>query len=117
MAWNSPLVIERSVNHMTRSGCIIKTPGRLTYASAVELRYLGEMAELDIAELAAIYMALWGMELALIGAGVRGGIKHTKDLKVLTIKKPCKALMLKNGKGRYKMKNHDLINIRGLHPS
>jgi hypothetical protein len=54
---------------------------------AVELRYLGEMAELDKVELANMYMSLRSMELALIGAGVGGGIKHTSELKVLNYKK------------------------------
>ena len=72
---------------MTRSGRIIKTPERLTYAPAVELRYLGEMAELDNVELANTYMSLRSMELALIGASVGGGIKHTSELKVLNYKK------------------------------
>ena len=49
--WNSPLVTKPSVNRMTHSGRIIKTPDRLTHAPAVELRYLGEMADLDNAEL------------------------------------------------------------------
>ena len=57
------------------------------YAPAVELRYLGEMAELDKVELANTYIALRSMELALIGAGVGGGIKHTSELKVLNYKK------------------------------
>jgi hypothetical protein len=32
-------------------------------------------------------MALQSMELALIGAGVGGGIKHTTELKVIDYKK------------------------------
>jgi len=45
------------------------------------------MVELDHAEPAATYMALWSMELALIGASIGGGIKHTSKLKVLNYKK------------------------------
>jgi hypothetical protein len=47
------------------------------------------MAVLDHAELAATYLALRCIELALIGAGVGGGIKHTSELKlkVLNYKK------------------------------
>ena len=71
----------------TRAGRIIKPPDRLTYAPAVELRYLGEMAKLDHGELANTYMALQSMEMALIGAGVGGGISHTSQLKVLNYKK------------------------------
>jgi hypothetical protein len=57
------------------------------YAPAVELRYLGEMAELGKVELANIYLSLQSMELSLIGAGGGGGIKHTSELKVLNYKK------------------------------
>ncbi len=57
------------------------------YAPAVELRYLGEMAELDHIELAGMYMSLQRMKLAPIGAGVGGGITHTSELKVLNYKK------------------------------
>ena len=57
------------------------------YAPAVELCYIGEMAELDKAELANMDMSLQSMELGLIGAGVGGGIKHTSELKVLNYKK------------------------------
>ena len=53
----------------------------------IEVRYLGKKAELDCAELAATYMALQSMELALIGTGVGGGIKHTSELRVLNYKK------------------------------
>jgi hypothetical protein len=49
------------------------------------------MAELDCAELAAMYMALWSMELALIGAIGGGGIKHTSELRFSTIKRPYEA--------------------------
>jgi hypothetical protein len=45
------------------------------------------MAELDKVELVNMYMSLRSMELALIGAGVGGGIKHTSELKVLNYKK------------------------------
>jgi hypothetical protein len=44
------------------------------------------MAELDYLELANMYMSLQSMELALIGAGIGGGIKHNSELKVLNYK-------------------------------
>jgi len=44
------------------------------------------MVELDKVELANMYMSLRSMELALIGAGVGGGVKHTSELKVLNYK-------------------------------
>jgi hypothetical protein len=49
------------------------------------------MAELDKVEVANIYMSLQSMELALIGAGVGGGIKHTSELKVLNYKKAMRS--------------------------
>ena len=52
----------------------------------MELHYLGEMAELDKVELVNMYLSLRSMELALIGASVGGGIKHTSELKVLNYK-------------------------------
>ena len=58
MTWDSPLVSRPSEVHMTHSGCIIRTPDRLTYAPAVELRYLGEMAKLDNVEPSNTYMSL-----------------------------------------------------------
>lgn len=74
-------------NHVTRSRCIVMTPDRLTYALAVESRYLGEMAELDHTELADTYMAFPSMELALIHADMGSGIKCTTELRVLNYKK------------------------------
>jgi hypothetical protein len=53
----------------------------------VELRYLGEIAEVDKVELANMYLSLQSMELALIGASESGGIKHTIELKVPNYKK------------------------------
>ena len=61
------------------------------YAPAVELRYLGEMAELDHYELANTHMALRSMEVALIRACVGGGISHTSQLKVLNYKKAMRS--------------------------
>jgi hypothetical protein len=51
------------------------------------MSYQGEMAELDNIELANMYMSLQSIELALIGTGVGGGIKHTSKLKVLNCKR------------------------------
>ena len=84
--WDTPLIKGPGTGR-TRSVRAIKAPDRLTYAPAVELRYLGEMAELDRVELANTYMALRSMEMALIGAGVGGGISHTSQLKVLNYRK------------------------------
>ena len=47
VTWVSPLVNRPIEVCMTCSGCIIRIPDRLTYAPAEELRYLGEMVELD----------------------------------------------------------------------
>jgi hypothetical protein len=87
VTWASPLVNTPSEARTTRSGRIIRTLDRLTYAPAVDLRYLGGMAELDKVDLANMYMSLRSMELALIGASVGSGIKDTSELKVLNYKK------------------------------
>ena len=87
VTWHSSVATPQESNRVTRSGCIIKTPDRLMYAPAVELRYLGEMVELDHKELAGLYMFLQIMELALIGAGTGGSINHTSELMVLNYKK------------------------------
>ena len=67
--------------HTTHSGHIIRTLNRLVYAPAVELCYLGEMVELDNAELASMYMSLQSMEVALIGAGIGSDIECTSKLR------------------------------------
>ena len=85
--WIDPVVTMLTASGITQSGRIMKPPERLTYAPAVELRYLGEMAELDHVELAATYLSLRHKELALVGAGVGGRIKYTSELKVLNYKK------------------------------
>ena len=87
MTWHSSVATQQELNRVTCSGCIIKTTDRLMYAPAVELWYLGEMAELDHIELARMYMSLRRMELDIIGAGVGGSITHTSELKVLNYKK------------------------------
>ena len=87
MTWASPLVKTPSEVCTTCSGRIIRTPDRLMYAPAVELCYLGEMAELDKVELVNMYMSLQSMEPALIGASVGGDIKHTSELKVINYEK------------------------------
>ena len=56
--WNSPIVTGHSEARMSCSEYVIRTPERLKYAPAVELRYLGEMVELDNVELANTYMSL-----------------------------------------------------------
>lgn len=88
--WGRPLVTGPSTM-LTRAGRAIKPPDRLTYAPAVELRYLGEMAELDHCEIANTYMALQSMDIALIGAGIGGGISHTSQLKVMNYKKDMRS--------------------------
>ena len=45
------------------------------------------MAELDQVKLTAVCLSIMCVEFGLVGAGVGGGIKHTKELKVLNYKK------------------------------
>ena len=93
------------------------------YAPAMNLRYLGEMAELDHGELANMYLALQSMEMALIGAGVGGGIKHTSQLKVLNYKKAMRSpdadewqQEIRNGKARFDKYNALTVIPRRLLP-
>jgi hypothetical protein len=58
VTWASPLVNTPGEVCTAQSGRIIRTPDRLTYSPAVELRYLGEMAELDKVELVNMYLSL-----------------------------------------------------------
>jgi len=58
VTWASPLVHTPSVVRTPWSGRIIRTPDRLTYAPAVELHYLGKMAELDKVRLVNMYLSL-----------------------------------------------------------
>ena len=45
------------------------------------------MAELDQVKLTAVYLSIRCMEFGLVGTGIGGGIKDTKELKVLNYKK------------------------------
>ena len=50
------------------------------------------MAELDQVKLTAVCLSIMCVEFGLVGAGVGGGIKHTKELKVLNYKKAMQSL-------------------------
>ena len=56
--WHNPVMTTPDTNFVTCLERIIKTLDRWTYSPAVELQYLGEMMELDNAELVAAYMLL-----------------------------------------------------------
>ena len=58
ITWSDPVMMEPARNTVTRLGRVIRLPDRLTYTPAVELRYLGEMADLDQSELMAVYMSI-----------------------------------------------------------
>ena len=65
-----------------------------------EIRYLGEMAELDNHELKIV-----GVEFSLVRAGVEGGFANTKELKVMNYKEamqsPDKAAWEEEIKNKY----------------
>ena len=77
----------------TRSGRTVQTPIRLTAAvrgglsdfqgTAVEMKYLGSMAELDNVEIANASVVEENVEVSLVGAGVGGGFDSTSELKVM----------------------------------
>ena len=84
---NDPIITGPTSGIVMHSGHAIKPLECLMYTPVIELHYLGEMVELDHAELTAMYMTLWSLELALVEAGIRGGIEHTSELKVLNYRK------------------------------
>ena len=90
ITWSDPVMTEPTRNMVTRLGQVIRLSDRLTYTLAVKLRYPGIMADLDQLELTVIYMSIRHMEFSLVEAGVGGGIKHTKELRVLNFKKAMK---------------------------
>ena len=47
ITWSNPVVMEPTHNLVTRLGQGIKPPDRLMYTPVVELKYLGEMADLE----------------------------------------------------------------------
>ena len=51
--------------------------------NAIEMNYLGRMAELDNAEIATAAVAEENIEISLVGAGVGGGFGKTSELKVM----------------------------------
>ena len=56
--WKDLIVTGPTSGVVMQSGHAIKPSECLTYSPAVKLRYLGEMAELNHAELVAMYMLL-----------------------------------------------------------
>ena len=76
IAWSDPIVTVPTAIGVTWSVRIIKPAERLTYAPAVELKYLDEIAELDQVELTTMYLLLRCMELKSMGDSVGGGIKQ-----------------------------------------
>ena len=106
---------EPTRNMVTRLGWVIRPPDRLTHTPEVKLRYLGEMAELDQAELITVYMSIRNMEFSLVGVGVGDGIKHTKERRVFNFKKQCVAKMLMSDTKRPEKKRINLINIMLSH--
>ena len=72
------------------------------------------MTELDHAELTATHLALRKMKLALIGARIRSGNKHTKKLKVLNFKKAIRSHDTYESLKESKMRKHDLTNTMHL---
>lgn len=79
----------------TRTGRAVRAPTRLietcdtateiaTTATAAQIRYLSEMANIDGDELNLVSTVLSDeLEVQLVGAGIGGGFESTKDLRVL----------------------------------
>ena len=60
-------------------------------ASAVDLRYLSSMAELDNVEVFNLQLMVENIELYLVGAGIGGGFSNTSELKVMNYKQAMKS--------------------------
>ena len=54
--------------------------------TAMELKYLGGMAEIDQAELTTSCVLAEGLELSAVGAGLGAGFSNTAQLKVMNYK-------------------------------
>lgn len=84
----------------TRYGRVVKPPERLSMESmqvqtelpstAVELKYLSNMAELDNWEVNAVGITVEDTETFLVGAGIGGGFGHTTELKVMNYNQAMK---------------------------
>ena len=80
----------------SRPGCILKPTSRFIETmgaalsgfngTAVELRYIGCLAELDHEEVNSTEVMAAGLEAVTVGAGVGGGFKNTAELKVMNYK-------------------------------
>ena len=60
-------------------------------SSAVELKYLGNMAELDNWEVNAVEVTSEEIETLLVGAGIGGGFGHTVELRVMNYNQAMKS--------------------------
>ena len=80
---------------VTKSGHVVDPRKRLIEsleATAVDLRYLSSMAELDNLEVLMIDLTGENLELNLMGAGIGGRFKNTNKLKVMNFKQAMKSL-------------------------
>ena len=59
--WSDPIVTELTRSGVTHLGQIIKPPERLTYAPAVELQYLGEMAIKSSSQPCTCHSGAWNL--------------------------------------------------------
>ncbi len=64
ITWSDPVMTELTRNMVTRLGRVIRLPDKSTYTPVVELRYLGEMAELEQSELMAVHISIRHMGLS-----------------------------------------------------
>ncbi len=67
-------------------------------STAVELKYLSNMAELDNWEVNAVEVTSEDIETFLVGAGIGGGFGHTAELRVMNYNQAMKS----NDAGRWK---------------
>ena len=90
------MIQDATVSTRLRNRATIRQPERLTYetmsamtegmhGTAAELRYLGNLCELDNEEIATAFMTAENIELSNVGAGIGGGFGNTSELKVMNL--------------------------------
>ena len=76
---DAPVTVTRYGREVRPPKLLMDEQARELRANAIELKYLGNLAELDNLEIK-------NLEIAMVGAGIGGGFTNTKELKVMNYK-------------------------------
>ena len=76
--------------------------------TAIDLKYLSNMAELDNWEVNAVEITADNTKIFLVGAGIGGGLGHTTELKVMNYNQAMK------GDGRKQMETRGTSGERTI---